>query len=117
MPDGTMNFINSYNHFKLVNMEKYLKWEDCDERYTETLPSGKVVEHHNNRKLVCDHPDIEKVWMTGSIGVREPAMFYHIRFILKDETTKEIKITEKEAETADIPEAEEWLQSLNTINQ
>lgn len=98
-------------------MEKYLKWEDCDERYTETLPSGKVVEHHNNRKLICDHPAIEKAWITGSIAVRESMMVYHINFILKDGNRHDIKISEKEVETADIPEAEEWIQSLNTINQ
>jgi hypothetical protein len=98
-------------------MDKYLKWESCNERYSETLPSGKVIEHHNSIKLICDHPAIEKAWITGSIGVREPTMVYYINFILNDKTRHEIKISEKEVETADIPEAEEWLQSLNQQNE
>jgi len=100
-------------------MEKYLKWEDCNEEHSETLPaSGKVINHNIKRKIVCSHPEVEKCWQWGGLGARigdRPQNYLEI--LTKDGQRYSESVTDQQIDDADFPKAEEWLQSLNTVNQ
>lgn len=99
-------------------MEKYLKWEDCDKTITETYPkSGKVVERKVTREITCSHPAVESCWHWGGSGTSGVNMAHYLEIITKDGQRYSENVTEQDIANANFPKAEEWLQSLNTVNQ
>lgn len=99
-------------------MEKYLKWEDCDKTITETYPkSGKVVERKVTRELTCSHPLVDECWQWGSYVPSGGNMTHHLEIVTKDGQRYSEEVTDQDIANANFPKAEEWLQSLNTVNQ
>lgn len=95
-------------------MDKYIKWEDADKSSLEVLPSGKQIEHHITRQIVCSHPQVDKIWQWGGMmpSLGEDSISNHLEIMTKDGQRYSEKVTDEQIRNADFPKAEEWLQQL-----
>lgn len=96
-------------------MDNLIHWQACDEWVEVTNPiTGKKDDMHITRKLVCDHPEIERCWFWGG-GSPKDEKTHIMGFEILSKDGRRLSLSNVDPncfETADIPEAEEWLRSL-----
>jgi hypothetical protein len=95
-------------------MNKLLYWEPCDEKFTVTSLTGREYEQHITRKLKSDNPEVDKIWFTRSTSAKpgDPIAIY-LNILMDDERRLDVKVTEEQMESLDIPEAIEFLQTID----
>lgn len=100
-------------------MGSYIKWEDCDKWADDFNPrTGKIIPkaHHITRELVCSRPEVEKAWFHGPLSMKpESRPILSFEMIMKNgERFAMHDIPVEYHETGHIPNAEAFLQSINT---
>lgn len=98
-------------------MGNFLRWTECDR--IDEVYNHKLKEHdkyHVLRELKCDHPAIERASFVGAVIDRDIIeVEVRLEIISKKGERYSKLVTPDEYETANIPEAEEWLKTLSTL--
>lgn len=77
------------------------------DNYIERIGDGKDAE------LVCHHPKVEKVWLTGRMSATKEALsIVELNLLLKDGELKKIEVGPISCAAGHFQEAEDYLKNL-----